>query len=218
MPKEINNNDVKLAIKQEEEGDWEIVGNFIWKAAKNVIASSEKLSQIANMTYCVGKAITNPGMLLNSLDMLGNNMLAAALDMAKRIVELGWGQIRQALGQISGLVQNLLSSVLRLLKALENLLNSIRLESYEDFYIWMSDEECEYMFASIAACMLNKFFGAKLQKLEQKISDKIIETGTSLNDALCEELADVNSMSAHIDRQTYMMEKATRQLKGLDTL
>lgn len=212
---QINNSDVKVPI-EEDDFDWML--DTIWSAAKGVIASSEKLSQIVNMGYCMGRAIMNPGMLLNALDMLGNNVMAAAIDMAKRIVALGWGQISQALSQITGLVYNLLSSALRLLKALEGLLNSIRLESFKEYNDWLSDEECEYMFASMAACMLNKFFGAKLQKLEQKISNKIIDVGTSLNDTLCEELADVNSMSAHMDRQTFMMEKATRQIKGLDCI
>jgi uncharacterized coiled-coil protein SlyX len=69
----------------------------------------------------------------------------------------------------------------------------------------------------MAACMLNKLLGSKLRKLEEKITNKITDTGEKLNSALADELADVNSMSAHIDRQTMMMKKAEAQIIGWDS-
>ena len=192
--------------------------------AKTVIASSEKLSRIANMTYCVGRAISNPSILLNSLSMVGNNILAATLQMAERIVSVAYGQIAQALGQFTSLISNLLDSALsfinsmvKVLDAFLSLFNRVDRKQSIDFQANMSDEDCEWMFASMAACMLNKLLGSKLRKLEEKITNKIVDTGEKLNSALADELADVNSMSAHIDRQTMMMKKAEAQVRGWDS-
>lgn len=192
--------------------------------AKNVVAGSEKLSLIANMSYCVGRAITNPSMLLNSLSMIGNNIFAATLQMAERIVSVAYGQITQALGQFTSLINNLLDSALnfinsmvKVLDAVRNLFDRVNIVSAKKYEEYMSDEDCEYMFASMAACMLNKLLGSKLRKLEEKITNKIVDTGEKLNSALADELADVNSMSAHIDRQTMMMKKAEAQVRGWDS-
>lgn len=82
----------------------------------------------------------------------------------------------------------------------------------------MSDEECEYMFATMAACMLNKFLGPKLKEFENKISGKITEAGDKLNSAISEGLADVNTVSSYLEREQFMMEKATKQLNGINSL
>lgn len=192
--------------------------------AKNVIAGSEKLSQIANMSYCIGRSIANPSMLLNSLSMIGNNILAATLQMAERIVSVAYGQITQALGQFTSLISNLLDSALsfinsmiKVLDAFLSLFNRVDKKQSIDYQANMSDEDCEWMFASMAACMLNKLLGSKLRKLEEKITNKITDTGEKLNSAIADELADVNSMSAHIDRQTMMMRKAEAQVRGWDS-
>lgn len=197
----------------------------IMDKAMNVIASSEKLSQMANMAYCVGRAITNPTMLLNSLSMVGNNILAATLQMAERIVNVAYAQICEALGQFTSAITNLLNSALNFINSMIGVLDAIlglfkKIDAREaaSHQISMSDEDCEYMFASMAACMLNKLLGSKLRKLEEKITNKITDTGQKLNSAIAEELADVNSMSANIDRQTAMMKKAERQIKGWDTI
>ncbi len=197
----------------------------IYDKALEVIASSEKLSQVANMAYCVGRAIQNPTMLLNSLSMVGNNILAATLQMAERIVNVAYGQICEALGQFTSMISNLLNSALAfinsmidVLDALLNLINKVDTHESKRYQANMSDEDCEYMFASMAACMLNKLLGSKLKKLEEKITNKITDTGEKLNSAIANELADVNSMSAHIDRQTMMMKKAEAQIKGWDTM
>lgn len=177
------------------------------------------------MAYCAGKMLTNPGMLLNTLDILGNNILAAATEMASRLANIVKGQINQALGQvvgsITGLVNNalgFLGSIIDLVDAIKNLFEDLKNIGDLDFKNFMADEDCEYMFATMAACMLNKFLGTKLQSFEQKIAGKITEVGSSLNSAIASELQDVNSLSSYIERERFMMEKATRQISGLDNL
>ena len=197
----------------------------IGELATSITNSASNLIKAANMVYCAGQMITNPGMLLNVLDMVGNNLLAAATDMASRLFAICKGQITQALSQITGSIQGLvnnalgfLGSILDLCEAIGDLIESLKNIGVNDYDIFMSKEDCEYMFASLAACMLNKMLGSKLQKLEQKIAGKITEVGQDLNSAIASELADVNTMSSYLERERFMMEKATKQIKGVDSL
>lgn len=193
--------------------------------ATSITSSASNLIKATNMVYCAGQMLTNPGMLLNVLDMVGNNLLAAAVDMADRLFAVCKGQITQALSQITGSIQGLvdnalgfLGSIVDLCEAIDDLLDSLKNIGLNDYEMFMSKEDCEYMFASLAACMLNKMLGSKLQKLEQKIAGKITEVGQDLNSAIANELTDVNTMSSYLERERFMMEKATKQIKGVDSL
>lgn len=193
--------------------------------ASSITSSAGNLIKGANMLYCAGQMLTNPGMLLNVLDMVGNNILAAATDMADRLASLCKGQIEQALSQITGTIEGLVKNALGFLGSIGDLANSVidLIDSLSnigkgDFDIFMSKEDCEFMFASLAACMLNKMLGSKLQKLEQKIAGKITQVGTSLNSAIADSLSDVNTMSSYLERERFMMEKATKQIKGVENL
>lgn len=191
----------------------------------SVVSSAQNLLQGAKLAYCVGKMITDPSMMLGVLDTLGNNILAAATEIAGRLANLVKGQIDQALAQISGTITGFVNNVLGFLgsivdlaKAIANLYDSIMNIGFKDWEDFMSEEDCEYIFAALAACMLNKFLGNKLQELERKLSDKIISAGTSLNSAIAENLADVNSVSSYVERERFMMEKATKQINGINNL
>lgn len=191
----------------------------------SVVDSAQNLLQGARLAYCIGKMITDPSMMLGVLDMLGNNILAAATEIAGRLANLVKGQINQALAQISGTITGLVNNVLGFLgsivdlyKAVANLYDSIMNIGFKDWEDFMSEEDCEYIFAMLAACMLNKFLGSKLQDLERKLSDKIISAGTSLNSAIAENLADVNSVSSYVEREKFMMEKATKQINGINNM
>lgn len=193
--------------------------------ATSFASSVQNLIQGANMLYCVGRAITNPKMLLNTLDVLGGNILAAATEIASRLASQVRGQLNAALGQITGSIDGLirnslgfLGSIIDLCDALKNFIQNVFSLGDSDYKLGLSDEECEYMFATMAACMLNKFLGNKLKSFEQKISGKIATTGTELNSAIAKELADVNSLSSYAEREKFMMEKATKQINGLNTL
>lgn len=191
----------------------------------SVIDSAQSLMQGARLAYCAGVMLTNPGMMLGVLSILGNNVIAAATEMASRLASLVKGQITQALSQISGAIQGLvgnifgfLGSIVDLYKSIVDLVDAISNIGFGNWGDFMAEEDCEYIFAAIAACMLNKFLGSKLQDLERKISSKIIETGSSLNSAIADGLADVNSVSSYLERETFMMEKATKQINGITNL
>jgi hypothetical protein len=193
--------------------------------AASVTESAQNLIQVGKMAYCAGMMLANPEMLLGVLDNLANNMLAAATDMATRLASQVKGQITMALSQISGSITGLvnnalgfLGSIVEVAKAIENLFDDAIKLGEVDFEGFMSEEECQYMFATMAACMLNKFLGNKLQAFEQKISGKITEAGSELNSAIANELKDVNSLSSYLEREKFMMEKAAKQINGVDNL
>jgi hypothetical protein len=193
--------------------------------AVSVTSSAQNLIQAGKMAYCVGKMLTNPGMLLGTLDILANNLLAAATEIASRLASQVMGQLNQALSQITGSITGLinnalgfLGSIIDLAESIKNFVDNLLNLGVSDWELFMSDEECEYMFATMAACMLNKFLGNKLQEFEQKISGKITEAGDKLNSAISSNLADVNSLSSYIEREKFMMEKATKQINGVSNL
>lgn len=193
--------------------------------AASVTESAQNLIQVGKMAYCAGMMLANPEMLLGVLDNLANNMLAAATDMATRLASQVKGQLTMALSQISGSITGLvnnalgfLGSIVEVAKAIENLFDDAIKLGEVDFEGFMSEEECQYMFATMAACMLNKFLGNKLQAFEQKISGKITEAGSELNSAIANELKDVNSLSSYMEREKFMMEKAAKQINGVDNL
>lgn len=191
----------------------------------SVIQSAQNLMQGARLIYCLGYMMVNPEMWLGVLSIMANNILAVATQMATRLADLIRGQLTQALSQITGAITNLvgnifsfLSAVVDLIKAIANAVSSLFNMGEIDWSDFMAEEDCEYIFAAMAACMLNKLLGNKLQDLERKISGEIIKTGSELNSAIAENLADVNTVSSYVERQTFLMNKATKQLNGLANL
>ena len=71
------------------------------------------------------------------------------------------------------------------------------------------------MFAMMGACLLSKLLGNKLQEFEQKVSNKIINAGSDLNSAIADGLSDVSNISGFLEREKFMMEKASKQIDGL---
>lgn len=191
----------------------------------SVTSSAQNLLQVSKMAYCAGKMLTSPGMLLNTLDVLAGNLLGAVTDIASRLANIVSGQINQALSQINGAIIGLVNNTLGFLGSIVELADSIK-DFFDnlsdvgtgDWEFFLSEEDCEYMFATLAACMLNKFLGSKLQSLEQKLSGSIIEAGSKLNSKIAESLADVNSVSSYIERERFMMEKATKQINGISNM
>lgn len=197
----------------------------IGELASSVLGSAQNLIQAGKMAYCIGLMIANPDMLLGILDNIANNLLAVAVDIADRLASQVKGQITQALSQITGSITGLvnnalgfLGSIIDVIEAVKNMFDDAFKIGELDFEAFMSEEDCQYMFASMAACMLNKFLGNKLQSFEQKISGKITEAGSKLNSAIASELTDVNSLSSYLEREKFMMEKAAKQINGIDNL
>ena len=76
----------------------------------------------------------------------------------------------------------------------------------------------KFMFAAMAGCMLNQLFGDKLRKFENKITNKITEIGSDINGQIAESLADTNVISNYVTHQSFLMNKATTQINGINNL
>lgn len=208
----------KLTLKNflsvEEEQETSVSGLL-----SSVVESVENLNQLAHMAYCVGWLITHPSEMLDILGMVGANALAVAFGMAERITSVLESQIIGAISQVGGTILNVVTSILNFLTALINIYEAIKnaienlskrsTDSWDDF---MTDEQCKMMFAFMAACILNQLFGSKLEEFERKITNKITETGAKINDAIAEELTDVNNVANYVNHESFMMNKATEQL------
>lgn len=177
------------------------------------------LATIAHMAYCIGEIIKDPTMLLGILSKITNNLTAVAFEMASRLASVISGQIMGLFSTVAGTALNLINSILDFLTALlqlfENLVNILKAIRDRGRQTWknlMTQEDCEFMFANIACCLLNKLFGDKLAKFEQKVTNKITKFGQDLNTSLTNELADVNNLGNYIQHETFMMNKANAQL------
>ena len=178
------------------------------------------LNQIGHMAYCLGELIKDPSMMLGILDNISNSLLAVAFDMADRLASVIQGQILGIMGSVVGSAINLITSILDFLTAILRIYNSLveiwenlknrAMGNWDDF---MSKEQCEQMFAQIASCMLNKLYGDKLAKFEEKVTSKITEAGQSIHSSITDGLADVNSLSNYVRHESFLMNKANEQLQ-----
>lgn len=79
----------------------------------------------------------------------------------------------------------------------------------------LQQENCKDMFASIAACFLNKYLGNYLDDFAEKTVSKIKEMGNQLNEEIYEGLQDVNTFSSFAKQESFLLKKAYIQIKGL---
>lgn len=191
----------------------------IGELADSMANTAGNLATIANMAYCIGELIKHPEMMLRILSNITNNITAVAVEVAGRIASVIGGQILGLFSTVAGTMLNIVNSILdfltSVLQLFENLVNIFKNLKWKGLKSWknlMTQEECEFMFATIANCILNKLYGEKLQKFEQKVTGKITKYGQKLNQALTEELADVNALGNYVRHETYMVDKANAQL------
>jgi len=71
------------------------------------------------------------------------------------------------------------------------------------------------MYAAIAGCLLNKFLGPYIEEFTDKVVGKINEVGNNFNNALYEGLQDVNTFSSYANQESFLLKKASLQIKGL---
>lgn len=184
------------------------------------IQRAASMNSMVHTAYCIGRAITDPSMLLGVLDQMAGNLAATAIDMANRIVNCIGGQIQGAISRISGSVIYFINSVIDFLNAIDalieqlsNIINNLLSTAKSNYERFAAQDDCEFFLASIAQCLMNKMLGSKLQNFEQKVTYKILQEGSNFNDAVSSELASVDSLSNFIQKETFMANKATAQLE-----
>lgn len=170
-----------------------------------------------NMASCAMNASTWTGLI----ESLSFGISAAMMDIAQNISSAISAQIRAAFQQIMGTLLNLVMSVM-------NLFSSIMLlwESFKKLGDWADvslkslnfakdRQNCVDMMSSIAACYLNKFLGPILDEFESDVIDSINEFGNSLNNKISEELEDTQILTDYINRESFLLKKASIQISGL---
>lgn len=194
-------------------------GGGLSDLANSVTKTMENLNRLGNMAYCLGEMILHPDMMLGVLDNIASSMLAVATEIAGRLVDCVMGQVLQAFGTVVGSITNLLNSildfmnaVLKLFATINNLIESLFKDGKKKHRTFLNREDCTYMFANMAKCMLNKLIGDKLQKFEDKAISKITEVGQDINTSLAEGFQDVNDLGNFVSHESFLMNKASNQL------
>ena len=156
--------------------------------------------------------------------MLGNLTFAASaaiMDVMETVFEAISMQIRAAFQQAIGSLLNLVTAIMNLVSSIGLLIEAIAgLKDWFNVSIGKIDaavsrDMCVDMMSSIGACLLNKFLGPILDKWEMEAVEAINKTGDKFNDKMSEELEDVNMISSYVNRESFLLKKASIQINGL---
>lgn len=190
--------------------------------ARKLLGKVEEAQRIGTMAYCAFEVTTNPESALRVLSTLMENLGAAVAEMVSAVLEAVSIQIEEALGNIIHTVGSLINSVLSLVNAVGSLVNAL-LSLRENWTIqgnkWhderISNEYCEAMMSTLLACLLNKLVGDPIEKLKNRLVDRIDEWGGSINSAIQDELEDTQILSNYIGHEACLIGTAAAQIQGL---
>ena len=208
------------------------LGRTINETANRINKAVSDVMGYVNTAYCIGSALTDPKMLLGLLGSMANAAAAVAANIAKRMTDMIKNQITEALSVVSESVNDAIKSVKKytdqlasfvksiqdVLKALDNFSISIKVDAKANWDDFKIQEDCEYMFSMMAACLISKLIGNKLQELEKKVSDKIKKEGANLKDAISDAMSDVDNLSNYLEKEKFRLEKAEKQIKGISDI
>lgn len=189
----------------------------------SVKQSAQNLIQITKQIACLKYLGTDPGHVAASLlGGMAGSIANVASTLAMQIVTAFSTQISIAIDQILGTATGVITTIANLLVAIKNLAQAIsaipdKFRELGNFNVnWlMSREECEAMFANIAACYMMKFLNkTKLFDTVNKITNKINEYGSEMNEEIANELNDVNVMNNYIQKESFMLNKASIQMNN----
>lgn len=146
--------------------------------------------------------------------------IASAL--ALQIAQAFATQIQIAINQVLGTISGTVTAVMNLITAIAKLADAIagipeKFAQLANIHIqWLMDrDDCEMMFAEIAACYMAKL----LQKLKifdyaNQITNKINQVGSNINQSIADELYDVNVMNNYMERESFLLNKCSRQINA----
>lgn len=151
--------------------------------------------------------------------MLMSSAMGVAIQMASRIVDAISSQINRFTSGIGSRISGLLRNSFKLLVGLLNLgyqiwdfIDNITKTTF-DFLSWLGDvKDCEYMFAMIGRCLLNKTLGSKVTSIQNNIISKINKYGDQINSKLAEEMEDIDTVNNFLSKEVMLINKANKQL------
>lgn len=162
----------------------------------------------------------------NEFSGLMSQLIDGALGAIGSVVDEIWDAVAC---QIMGLANQVIGAFLSIVQAFQQLITSVLLlaDAIKNFCLGLTDlanfkfelgikqSQCRNFFASIAACLLDKFLGPYLDEFSEKVTDAINKGGNELNEALYQELQDVRVFSSYAEQQSFLMKKASMQINGL---
>lgn len=195
----------------------------------SVKSSAANILQLTREIGCLATFLANPGSMggniLTSLVNQGIDILVyTTTSMVTQVVNAFISQITIAINQVLGTAIGLVTTIFNLLNAIANLAEAIasipaKFKELANKNIkWFLDkDECEIMFASIAACYINKFLSKLTSKAQTKVNElvnKINILGDGVNETISNELYDVNVMKNYLDRESFLVDKAAKQINN----
>lgn len=201
--------------------DSELSFNSLSDSINSIQQLKGAVAQGANMVNCAWTLMTTS----QGLDFLGQ-LAAGALGAVSSVVEQIWDaiavQIHAAVSQVVGTFlnlvdafQSLITSVLLLADSILNFFGSLSEFANLTFKLKLEQKECADFYASIAACLLNKYLGPYLDEFTNKVVTQVNELGGDFNALLYQELQDVNIFSSYAKQQAFLLKKASLQINGL---
>lgn len=200
------------------------------------------IAEIKNSIESIAGGIaTGINMIQCAWDLLSiDNALAFLEQLAMGVVGAVTAVVDQVVGavvgQVTAAISAVVGSILGIIDAIKNMINSIMLivdalialwDSWTNWGDWkfqldIQSQSCEDMFSSIAGCLMNQLLGSKFDKIlgkitgfGDKITNKINDIGGKVNSAIYEELQDVNTFTSFANQESFLLKKASLQIRGL---
>lgn len=195
--------------------------NSITSTRNSIENIKSSIAQTINIGYCVANFLSNSDQILGFLDQLFTGAMGAISSVVDEIYDAVAYQISRAVNQV-------FNSFISLVDALKSLIGSIMtlcgviVETISSWFDWsnlklkldLQEENCKDMFATIAACFLNKFLGSYLDEFTKEVTDKINQYGNDINAMIYEGLQDVETFSAFARQESFLLHKASIQIQG----
>lgn len=148
-----------------------------------------------------------------------SSAMGVAMQMSSRIIDALSSQINRFTSGIGSRISGLLRNSFKLLVGLLNLgyqiwdyIDNINKTTF-DFLNWLGDvKDCEYMFAMIGRCLLNKTLGSKVTSIQNNIISKINKYGDQINNKLAKEMEDIDTVNNFLSKEVTLINKANKQL------
>ena len=179
------------------------------------------IAQGANMVNCAWTLMTT-SQGLDFLSQIATGALGAISSVIDQIWDAVAVQIHAAINQVVGTFlnlvqafQSLITSVLLLADAIVNFFSSLSQFADMTFKLKLEQKQCADFYASIAACLLNKYLGPYLDEFTNKVISQVNDLGGQFNALLYQELQDVNTFSSYAKQEAFLLKKASLQINGL---